>query len=155
MTGSTSASTSCEYGSNQRQLFLKNCRENHEALSNILGQSLSEGSFAFGERSSDGEGSPTKNQATAPQNWQEWLRDPGQLGIRAGVLLTRDQVLNQTRDELEAKIRDTFTRLFPLILLASLSDPMPTIGEYLGGHLGRYRPCTRILDTAVFRRHRV
>ena len=121
-----------EYGSSQRKLFLKNCRENREALLNVLGQSLEDESFVFGERPSDREGSATQPQTTASEACQKWLRDPGQQGIRVGVLPTRDQVLAQTRKQLEAQVMDAFTKLFPLVLLASLSDPMPAIGEYLG-----------------------
>ena len=121
-----------EYGSAQRNRFLRNCQENYEVLIRPLRDGLPGGALFFGERE-DFVGGPEGFDTSKPRpSFEDWLRDPSEAGIRAAVFLPKEEVLQRSEAQLTQEIVDVCQGLFPLVLLATLDDPMPAIGDYLG-----------------------
>jgi len=116
------------YGSEQRKRFLRNCKEHYDALQGTLAEDLSLERFCFGSRieSSD-------TPAPKPSlDWRAWLKAPEEYGVRVGMTLDKKEVLSQSKDQLVSLVSSAFERLFPLVLLAMLDNPIPKIAEYLG-----------------------
>ncbi|WP_225914067.1 McrB family protein [Leptolyngbya ohadii] len=109
-----------QYGSQQRQRFLKNCQDNREVLYSLLDESLSNSKIWYGSRAN-----PTYF------TWEEWLKSPGQLDIHVAISLPQKEVLETSTDELTPQILETYKLLFPLVLLALDDNPMPALAEYL------------------------
>jgi 5-methylcytosine-specific restriction protein B len=121
-----------EYGSDQRNRFLRNCRENLDVLARVLGENLPEQQpLFFGEREDLVGGIKGSGAVKDHPSFQEWLRDPADAGISVAVLLLREQVLQYTTSQLAVRIVEAYERLYPLVLLATLDNPMPAIGDYL------------------------
>ncbi|MBN1811907.1 MAG: AAA family ATPase [Anaerolineae bacterium] len=120
------------YGSAQRQRFQRNCEEHYEALVQLLGDLLADDSLVYGRHEDVELGPDGRAFNRLGLDWKGWLRDPEQGNFDASVALTKKRVLQSTREQLCAGIVETYARIFPLVLLATLDDPLPTIGEYLG-----------------------
>lgn len=123
-----------EYGSQQRQRFQTNCETHYEVLCELLAGRLGQGSFLFGDKETfivQSDGSVTQ-QLTYSATWQDFLRNPTQFNCDASAVLSRDILLNTSREELVEFIVNAHSLAFPLILLATLDDPIPAIVEYLG-----------------------
>jgi len=122
-----------EYGSDQRNRFLRNCRQNHEGLVRVLRDSLANNTIQFGEHRDTIGGSEAFDDArkTWP-SFEDWLKDPSESDVHAAVLLPKEDVLRRSLGQLAEEIADVYQRVFPLVLLATLDSPMPMIGDYLG-----------------------
>jgi 5-methylcytosine-specific restriction protein B len=120
-----------EYGSEQRKRFVRNCKENREAVVNVFRESLADDLFVYGRREDFVGGPPDKSTKKRKLSWNQWLENPEQEGIHAAVVLPKDQVLQSSTETLIDQITKTFERLFPLVLLATSDDPLPAIGEYM------------------------
>lgn len=120
-----------EYGSDQRNRFLQNCQKNRDVLARVLQDSLAGSPILFGEREDFvGEPEDFDLSKTWP-SFEDWLKDPAEAGIHAAVFLPKEKVLQQSATQLVEEIADVYQRLFPLVLLATLDNPMPAIGDYL------------------------
>ncbi len=122
-----------DHASDRRQHFLEQCHDNYEELERVLHDALSSDDFVF---------APHKDVALEPDGtvqsevdltWEEWLQHPDRANFAVSVVLSREEVLDCSEDELSARIAETYERLFPLILLSTEDDPLPAIVEYLGG----------------------
>lgn len=120
-----------EYGSEQRKRFVRNCKENREAVVNVLRESLADDLFVYGRREDFVGGPSDKSTKKQKLSWNQWLENPEQAGIHVAVVLPKDQVLQSSPEILIDQITKTFERLFPLVTLATSDDPLPAIGEYL------------------------
>lgn len=122
-----------EYGSDQRNRFLRNCRQNYEGLVRVLRDSLANTTIQFGEHTDTIGGSEGFDDArkTWP-SFEDWLKDPSETDVHAAVLLPKEEVLRRSLGQLADEIAEVHQRLFPLVLLATLDNPMPAIGNYLG-----------------------
>ncbi len=109
-----------EYASDQRERFIRNCRENWEELARLLRENLEDEEILYGSIGDDN---------LVP--WDEWIKDPEQAGIDVSVVLSQDKVLRTAEDDLIARAVRTYERLFPLVLLAIEDDPLSAIGDYL------------------------
>ena len=123
-----------EYGSEQRSRFAAGCSQHLEPLKGMLKEPLSQDGLSFGERETTDE--DTLGLAVPDIKWDDWLTQVDQVGIRAGVTLSRDEVLALPADELVGKIADVFNELFPLVYLATEDNPLPDIRRYLGITVG-------------------
>jgi len=121
-----------EYGTNQRERFVRNCKENRKELLNVLQSSLADDELVYGrvEDFVGGSKDPTSDRHSL--SWEDWLKEPEKGDLRVAVTLPKEKVLDSSEDQLIECITRTFERLFPLILLTISDDPMPMIGEYLG-----------------------
>lgn len=121
-----------EYGSEQRQRFMRNCQENYDVLVRVLRDQLPDRDLLFFGQREDFVGGPDglPKDKTWP-TFQDWLKNPAAEDIHAAVFLPKHEVLQLSQDYLAQDIADVYKRLFPLVLLATLDDPMPAIGTYL------------------------
>jgi len=121
-----------EYGIDQRNKFIRNCRENHKILFNILNETFAGSKVQYGEHDEFVGGTKRVDEERSRPVLQEWLKNPEEAGIHAAVFLPKQEVLRYSTEELSNEIAHTYQTLFPLILLATLDDPMPAIGDYIG-----------------------
>ena len=117
-----------EYGAEQRDRFTQSCSRHLEILEDILRKPLSRDDLVFGETASTGD---YRSKPVPGLKWNDWLNQVEQARIRAGVRLSRDEVLVMSDDTLAEKIADVFHDLFPLVLLATKDDPLTDIRRYV------------------------
>jgi len=115
-----------EYGRILRERFLRNCRSNRLALSEI---SDSFGPSLLMYRRP--EGRETFERQVLSAAWATWLYSPDMSIWHIGSILPKENVLSRDKNELAELIRSAFAQLFPLVLLTLSDDPMPEILEYL------------------------
>ncbi|MBL7177383.1 MAG: DUF2461 family protein [Desulfobacteraceae bacterium] len=120
-----------EYGTEQRERFLSNCKNNQGSLESILADSLSYERFIFGQWQRQLEGGATPEHLKE-LTWQEWLAGPGGKGIHVASFLTEKDVLALSEQELVEQIYDIFRKLFPLVILTISENPLPIVANYLG-----------------------
>ncbi len=108
-----------DYGQEPRQRFWRNLQAHRAALTDILGETLSHPGFQYGDEEEN------------EQYYRTWVRALRPVP-RAVVNLGRDTVLGYSKEELRTKIAQAFSALFPLVLLATLDEPLPAIEGYLG-----------------------
>lgn len=118
------------YGNEFRQRFTRNCSENYEQLKEILVDSLAYNQFIFGpedtyEVTSDG------IKQKIQLSWKEFLKKPDLADFNVSLVIPRDKALSYTNEEIVDLCVETYSRVFPLILLAMHEDPIPEINEYL------------------------
>lgn len=118
-----------DYGTAQRQRFLRNCREHQSTLVRLLGDILSTDLIIFGSRDHYTVG--PDGSITGGMTWEKWLQDPERGDYDASVIFPRTQVLGTSAEQLSAQIAQIYEQIFPLFLLATLDDPLPAIREYL------------------------
>ncbi len=121
-----------DYGSESRKRFVSNCRRHYEALLPLLKETLTQPGLYFSPQSDltitpSGEVVPRQ-----PLTWQEWLKNPELAECDASFVIPRSQLLGYSRADLAAKVTEVHRSLFPLVLLATLDDPLPAIARYLG-----------------------
>jgi 5-methylcytosine-specific restriction protein B len=122
-----------EYGSDQRKRFVHNCQDNYDVLARVLDEYVPQDELLlFGEQPESVPETKNAHQNGPRLSFRDWFRDPAEAGIRAGVSLPKEKVLQQSQAQLAQQIADLFKGIFPLVLLAALDDPMPAIDDYLG-----------------------
>lgn len=119
-----------EYGSEARDLFLRNVRENQDVLIGILESDLDRKGIVFGSSDQIREEGASLNEIPIP-SLRQWLQDPSAHGIRVGRMMSREQTLEISREALCSQIMETFRKLFPLVLLTTSAVPIEEISSYL------------------------
>ena len=135
-----------ECGGDQRGKFLRNCAATGDALKHVLADVLAERPLVYGKRH-DLLGGPA-GEHKSKASWDLWLDDPKDLGIHAAMPIARDEVLSLSEEDLCDRIAGVFRRLFPLVLLATLDEPMPAIGHYLEGPVPERQPAYPLEECA-------
>lgn len=115
-----------EYGTEPRERFLRNCQKYYAALIRLLRNNFTNPRLIFGYQ----EGITDIEEGTNI-TWQEWLRAPDETEVDAALVLTRQEVLRYSAQQLRDLIAQTYQQLFPLVLLALHDDPLPAIRAYL------------------------
>jgi 5-methylcytosine-specific restriction protein B len=119
-----------EYASTQHERFQRNCRTFGPALLPYLHSALPETLVRFANRGSfeiTPDGQMTVKESLT---WEEFLKDPAQVKNDVSIILPRQQLLMLSEEQLVTQIAETYTRLFPLVLLATNEDPLPVIERY-------------------------
>jgi 5-methylcytosine-specific restriction protein B len=129
-----------EHGSNPRERFTRNCKENSEVLPSILQDSLADSEIVYGRSKELSGNSQTPKVSGHSPTWEEWLREQDKQELRASVILPKHEVLSSSKEQLISRISQTFEQLYPLVLLATMDDPMPVIAEYLDAAEGPTNP---------------
>ena len=108
--------------------FLATTRRRTVALVELLKDSVDGNGFLLGASEEDVE----EGRSGPHDDIVDWLSNagPGKLTVR--VVMPTDEVLQMGEAELRERIRDTFVRLFPLLLIAIHDDPISPITEFLG-----------------------
>jgi 5-methylcytosine-specific restriction protein B len=120
-----------QYGSEQRQRFLENCRTYQAALSESLQPTLDRNGIVFGSRADTAFRADGIAINRTGIGFSEWIQDPNNSDIHVAAVLSQEQVLGKSKEELSTFIRETFEQVFPLVLLATLEDPMSQLQDYL------------------------
>lgn len=118
------------YSTEQRERFLSNCNQHRDAIKELLSESLSREDLIFGE--SDAGTEENLFDSIPNITFESWLQDPGKAGLRCGLELELDEVLELSPEELTAKYSTLFREVFPLVILATSDQPLRDIAEYLG-----------------------
>ena len=113
-----------EYGSEQKNRFLKNSKLHWEEIAPILETRVKDESITLG-----GDEGLDKNTGL---NFAAWLKNVSPSSIRAGVSIASGKVLKRTKTELVEQISSLFEGLFPLVLLATSEDPVNDIATFIG-----------------------
>jgi 5-methylcytosine-specific restriction protein B len=108
-----------DYAQERQALFAQNLARHRQALSQSLAESFTGLPLRFGrpDRSSDA--------------FTDWLSQPTP-ALEVTLELPADEALSFGADALVTRIADVFHRVYPLMLLATESDPLPAIERYLG-----------------------
>ncbi len=120
------------YGTAVRERFQRNCQRYVNQLIELFDPILVEGSILLGAHDNfdvDPDGAVVAKRIIT---WQEMFEYPAQADYDASLIVPVDQALTMTEDELVELITQTFEKLFPLVLLATLEDPLPALVEYFG-----------------------
>lgn len=115
-----------EYGSAQREQFLKNCRQNAAALEKALKDNLP-ADLAF----SSSYDSSKNEKELIKTTFENWITDPAKLDIDAAVMMNKKTAGQINENEFVDRVSDVFKRLFPFVILATSDEPMPRIAAYL------------------------
>jgi len=117
-----------------RNRFLQNTQKNEEELCDILGELFSVDGLVFGEQGRFQELRIEASQELENPTAIEWIKSPQDYGYKVVSYYSRNEILALSMDELASRISSLFERLFPLILLAYLDDPMPEIRKYVSSN---------------------
>ncbi|MCK4821119.1 hypothetical protein KA005_35470, partial [bacterium] len=109
-----------EYGSDQRNRFIRNCRANHKIIFNILNESLAGSNVQYGEHDEFVGGTKGVDEDRIRPSMQDWLENPEEAGIHAAVFLPKEEALQRSTEQLTQEIVQVYQALFPLTLLAIL-----------------------------------
>lgn len=119
------------YGSEQRQRFLANCRIYQQDLVDLLQPTLDREGIVFGSRSDTAFRADGIAINRTGIGFKEWIDDPNTSDIHVAAVLSYAQVLSKSQEDLTAFIEQVYEQVFPLVLLATLDEPMAQIQEYL------------------------
>jgi 5-methylcytosine-specific restriction protein B len=119
------------YSSQQRERFLANCHRHHESLVELLEPSLDQPHLRFGDRGKISFDSDGIAYDPDQLSFEQWLKNIDSSGVHAFTTLSKANVLSHSRDALRDEICKVFSQLFPLVLLATLDEPMSSLQEYL------------------------
>jgi len=118
-----------DYASDNRKRLNRNVEENRDVLARVLADTLDEPSFWFGNRNRTESGfDPAEHHEL---DLAGWLKSISEVGPRVEIAIPWAQLLQMERDDLIARVTVAFQRLFPLVHLSTLEDPLPAIDSYL------------------------
>jgi len=120
-----------QYGGEQRQRFLENCRIYQADLTSLLQSTLDRENIIFGRRADVDFRADGTAINRIGVNFQEWITDPSASDIHIAAVLSKAQVLSKSREELLTFISQTYQQVFPIALLAIQAEPMSQIQEYV------------------------
>jgi hypothetical protein len=120
------------YGTEARRRFENNCKLYGRYLHDLFDPLLVEGSILLGTHDNveiDSNGALVIKKRVS---WEEWLNESAQTAYDVSLVLPKDQVLKLSEAKLVSMIVQAYQKLFPLVLIAILTDPIPSIAEYVG-----------------------
>jgi 5-methylcytosine-specific restriction protein B len=119
------------YSSQQRERFLTNCQKHHDSLVELLEPSLNQPHLRFGDRGKISFDSDGIAYDPDQLSFKQWLKSIDSSGVHVFTTLSKANVLSYSRNPLRDEICKVFSQLFPLVLLATLDEPMSALQEYL------------------------
>ena len=120
------------YGSTQRQRFSRNSQVHAQILEPILSQLIGD-NVRFGDRENlivQPDGTFAYRDGSEP-TWAEFLQDPSRFNNDVSYFLAPEDLVELEEDALVERVLDSFRRLFPLVLLATLDEPIAEIEAYV------------------------
>lgn len=120
------------YGSTQRQRFSRNCQVHAQILEPILAHLIGD-DVRFGSRDAlavQPDGTFAYRDGVEP-TWADFLQDPGRFYNDVSYFLAPEDLVELEEDALVERVLDSFRRLFPLVLLATLDEPLAEIEAYV------------------------
>jgi 5-methylcytosine-specific restriction protein B len=135
------------YAGDERQRFVLNASRNREALAGSLGDTVNAPEFEFGEENESLE--VNEIAVTTGLDLAGWLTSVDEVGTRCRVVVPWDELVLMEKDDLVQEVTSAFDRLYPLVLLGMLDDPMPTISAYSESEPIDANPAYSLDDLAV------
>lgn len=120
------------YGSSQRERLTRNCQGHRGVLEPILVELLGD-DVHFGPRETldiRPGGNVTYLDGSEP-TWADFLQDPSRFNNDVSYFLAPEDLVELEEDALIERVLDSFRRLFPLVLLATLDEPLIEIEAYV------------------------
>lgn len=120
------------YGSESRQRFVRNCRTYYNQLLPMLEKALTQENLYFSRQTNL---TVTDTGDVIPAElftWQAWLKNPEVSDCDASIVIPWQKLLTYDRATLCRTVAQVHSSFFPLVLLATLDDPLPAIARYLG-----------------------
>ncbi len=117
-----------EYASEQRERFLRNVVKHRALLLEKVAPQLAGQGLDYGPRR--GFIDPGGTDRTF-DDFRTWLDEVDRESIRVMGRLSRDEVLASSERELVDRIKEVFTNVYPLFLLATLDEPQSGIASFL------------------------
>lgn len=130
-----------------RERFGRNVIKHRATLQGILAQIHQDPSIRYGPNDNfivEADGTVV---AKRELTFDQWLDDPAQGDYDASVILPSAQVLEYTPGDLIELVTDKFIKLFPLVRLATLDEPIPDKGTDLSG---KVPPASEISNQALY-----
>jgi len=118
-------------GTNQRKRFIKNFLENQKVLERLFIDEDNNIKVYCREDITTPMGPVNIKNNNDFIPWNKWLRQPDKSDIYASVFMTKDKLLKTDQEYLMDTIIETFQKLFPLVILSTMDNPMPIITKYL------------------------
>jgi len=116
--------------SEDRKRFAQNAEEYRGAIVAALGETVNTPDFEFGNENESAAGDIT--QDIEGLDLGGWLEQGNKVGPHVHVLLPWDELLGIEREQVVTDVVNAFNRLFPLVLLGMMDEPMPAIRAYMG-----------------------
>ncbi len=121
-----------DYGVQPRERFQRNCMNYVSVLPSILEELVNDQNILLASESAVSI-QPDGIVTVDPKiSWSEWFATPSKTNFSVRVVLPKQEVFSTSSEDLIDEIRDAYLKFFPLILLASLDDPLPAINKFLG-----------------------
>jgi 5-methylcytosine-specific restriction protein B len=121
-----------EHSGEQSRRFLQNVERLRDRLDSVLAESVEDGNLLFGHRDEEVDIQPDGSvHVEGREDFSEWLDHVQDANIRACAVLSKQEFLSVSSEELRSRVALVFRRVFPLMLLAMREDPLPVITEYL------------------------
>jgi 5-methylcytosine-specific restriction protein B len=121
------------YASQDRKRFAQNAEEYRGAIVAALGETVNAPDFEFGHEDESAAGEIT--QDVEGLDLAGWLEQDNKVEPHVHVLLPWDELLEIERERVISDVVDAFNRLFPLVLLGTMDEPMPAIRAYMEGDI--------------------
>jgi hypothetical protein len=106
-------------GETPRERFWQGIQANRSTLTDTLMARFDGYALAYGQR------------AAPESSCKVWLRNP-QPFPQVEMILSKQEILDLSREELVTRVVDVFALLFPLVILTISGDPLPAIERYAG-----------------------
>jgi 5-methylcytosine-specific restriction protein B len=129
-----------KYGSEQQKRFFRNCKENREAITELLRDYVDDGSMLFGLTDDITTLKDFEEAKKTKLSLEKWLAEVEEHNIDASRILTKEEVLGSTVEELVNLCVNTYERLFPFVLLAISDTPLSRITDYIGEEEAEVNP---------------
>ena len=117
------------YASEDRKRFAQNAEEYRGAIVATLGETVNTPDFEFGNENEGAAGHITKG--IEGLDLAAWLEQGNKVGPHVHVLLPWAELLGLERERVVTDVVNAFNRLFPLVLLGTMDEPMPAIRAYM------------------------
>ena len=126
------------YASDERKRLVRNCTEHAKALVAVLAGTISAAEFSFGSENTSAGSHPFIG--VEGLDLPEWLNRADSLGPEVRTLLSWEDLLGLSLDDLVTRVAVAFDRLFPLVILATSDNPLALVQNYLEPETGPDEP---------------
>jgi 5-methylcytosine-specific restriction protein B len=117
------------YASDERKRLVRNCTEYAKALVAVLAETISAAEFSFGSENTSAGNHPL--MGVEGLDLSEWLDHADSVGPEVRTLLSWEDLLGLSLDDLVSRVAEAFDRLFPLVILATSDNPLSLVQNYL------------------------
>ncbi len=115
-----------EHGKKQQKRFLSNAGKYGAEIGKLLDRQIRHPGLSLGNDDR------IRSNTTGVELFEKWLTSVTAETLRAGISISRSEMLTISRADLVERISHLFKQLFPLVLMAVVDDPLERIRAFLG-----------------------